>query len=103
MRGGVPVLRRSTANGRSRSFAQSVVAGGSPMRPPAYCVWPTWILPARKVPAGSTTAGAPNRRPELVSAPESDEHTTELQSLMRISYAVVSLKNKKTTTAHDDR
>src|SRR3546814_1810526 len=28
----------------------------------------------------------------------SDEHTSELQSLMRISYAVVCLKKKKTTT-----
>src|SRR3546814_2068088 len=27
----------------------------------------------------------------------SEEHTSELQSLMRISYAVVCLKNKKTT------
>src|SRR3546814_10333550 len=29
-------------------------------------------------------------------AVRSDEHTSELQSLMRISYAVFSLKNKKT-------
>src|SRR3546814_1108878 len=28
----------------------------------------------------------------------SEEHTSELQSLMRISYAVFCLKNKKTTT-----
>src|SRR3546814_2016597 len=28
--------------------------------------------------------------------PRSEEHTSELQSLMRISYAVVSLKKKKT-------
>src|SRR3546814_16278126 len=28
----------------------------------------------------------------------SEEHTSELQSLMRISYAVYCLKNKKTTT-----
>src|SRR3546814_7572516 len=28
----------------------------------------------------------------------SEEHTSELQSLMRISYAVFSLKQKKTTT-----
>src|SRR3546814_1235358 len=30
--------------------------------------------------------------------PRSEEHTSELQSLMRISYAVFCLKNKKTTT-----
>src|SRR3546814_10302631 len=34
----------------------------------------------------------------LVSAGRSEEHTSELQSLMRISYAVLCLK-KKTTTA----
>src|SRR3989304_252156 len=58
MRGGVPVFRRSTWNGRSRRRAASVVAGGSPMRPAAYWVGPAWILPARKVAAGSTTAPA---------------------------------------------
>src|SRR3546814_5986341 len=30
----------------------------------------------------------------------SEEHTSELQSLMRISYAVFCLKKKKTTTTH---
>jgi hypothetical protein len=62
MRGGVPVFRRPD----ERRFAQraaSAVAGGSPMRPAAYWVSPTWILPARKVPAVSTTAGASKRRP----------------------------------------
>src|SRR3546814_8462750 len=31
------------------------------------------------------------------SCPRSEEHTSELQSLMRISYAVFCLKNKKKT------
>src|SRR3546814_3394214 len=31
----------------------------------------------------------------------SEEHTSELQSLMRISYAVFCLKKKKKNTAHD--
>src|SRR3546814_2287171 len=30
----------------------------------------------------------------------SEEHTSELQSLMRISYAVFCLKKKRTTTTH---
>src|SRR3546814_9150985 len=48
---------------------------------------------------------APNRRPSLCStwrrrtrgsgADRSEEHTSELQSLMRISYAVFCLKKKK--------
>src|SRR3546814_9054397 len=35
------------------------------------------------------------RRCSTVSTPRSEEHTSELQSLMRISYAVFSLKKKK--------
>src|SRR3546814_5010576 len=35
------------------------------------------------------------------SARRSEEHTSELQSLMRISYAVFCLKKKKTITRHD--
>src|SRR3546814_7815832 len=35
------------------------------------------------------------------SAPRSEEHTSELQSLMRISYAVFCLKKKKTTIKHN--
>src|SRR3546814_1652171 len=45
--------------------------------------------------------------PELVAimppeplADRSEEHTSELQSLMRISYAVFCLKKKKITTTH---
>src|SRR3546814_8889473 len=35
---------------------------------------------------------------EAVVAPRSEEHTSELQSLMRISYAVFCLKKKTNTT-----
>src|SRR3546814_3378454 len=35
---------------------------------------------------------------ELVALTRSEEHTSELQSLMRISYAVFCLKKKKTRT-----
>src|SRR3546814_2194829 len=38
------------------------------------------------------------RRPH---AARSEEHTSELQSLMRISYAVFCLKKKKTTTTNN--
>src|SRR3546814_5201381 len=38
---------------------------------------------------------ARDRRPVIIE-PRSEEHTSELQSLMRISYAVFCLKNKKT-------
>src|SRR3546814_6267877 len=39
----------------------------------------------------------PRRRQALTQVPRSEEHTSELQSLMRISYAVFCLKKKKKT------
>src|SRR3546814_3880634 len=45
-----------------------------------------WAVPERRVPQ-------PRGRRE----PRSEEHTSELQSLMRISYAVFCLKKKKYT------
>src|SRR3546814_3365389 len=38
---------------------------------------------------------------EYRAAVRSEEHTSELQSLMRISYAVFCLKKKNTTTLHN--
>src|SRR3546814_9288704 len=38
-------------------------------------------------------------RQKLASKERSEEHTSELQSLMRISYAVFCLKKKKNTTS----
>src|SRR3546814_2386381 len=38
--------------------------------------------------------------PRLLTAIRSEEHTSELQSLMRISYAVFCLKKKRKTTHH---
>src|SRR3546814_3380091 len=40
---------------------------------------------------------APTARVRSVAAPRSEEHTSELQSLMRISYAVFCLKKKTPT------
>src|SRR3546814_9019437 len=40
------------------------------------------------------------RRTEEIRALRSEEHTSELQSLMRISYAVFCLKKKNTTARH---
>src|SRR3546814_2250092 len=55
---------------------------------------------ARPVPCGAGAAG--RLRDAAVGgepgALRSEEHTSELQSLMRISYAVFCLKQKKTTT-----
>src|SRR3546814_7349449 len=57
---------------------------------------PTCLLPAPPFPA---TAAMPVRR---CSARRSEEHTSELQSLMRISYAVFCLKNKNKQTHNND-
>src|SRR3546814_6937548 len=43
-----------------------------------------------------------NRPSWTLSTPRSEEHTSELQSLMRNSYAVFCLKKKKNTLAYED-
>src|SRR3546814_5907979 len=43
-------------------------------------------------------AGAPSPVRRGIAAPRSEEHTSELQSLMRISYAVFCLKKKNITS-----
>src|SRR3546814_10372543 len=40
------------------------------------------------------------RKPRLLRSERSEEHTSELQSLMRISYAVFCLKKKKKHPTH---
>src|SRR3546814_6896927 len=53
-------------------------------------------LPATGVPgAAPFTRGRLAQKPELGGDIRSEEHTSELQSLMRISYAVFCLKKKK--------
>src|SRR3546814_8848031 len=51
-------------------------------------------------PSSRTSAFGRRRAVGIVAGPlgRSEEHTSELQSLMRISYAVFCLKKKKTTT-----
>src|SRR3546814_7255033 len=47
------------------------------------------------IPEDTGGSGAPAQEEEVLE-PRSEEHTSELQSLMRISYAVFCLKKKKT-------
>src|SRR3546814_9720907 len=49
--------------------------------------------------AGSEACCSPPSHSRRSPGPRSEEHTSELQSLMRISYAVFCLKKKTTTTA----
>src|SRR3546814_9089786 len=60
-----------------------------PYRPPHRKRQQRWLGRAAAFPDHSL-----NRRPSV----RSEEHTSELQSLMRISYAVFSLKKKTHTT-----
>src|SRR3546814_10194264 len=57
-----------------------------------------WMLmsPQIKLPFQPT----PTPRERMPAARRSEEHTSELQSLMRSSYAVFCLKKKKTTKNH---
>src|SRR3546814_5503463 len=49
-------------------------------------------------PAGAASARQPAPHSPHGDSDRSEEHTSELQSLMRISYAVFCLKKKKQTT-----
>src|SRR3546814_1853558 len=49
------------------------------------------------VPASSVAASRSTASTRACGGPRSEEHTSELQSLMRISYAVFCLKKKKPT------
>src|SRR3546814_7065230 len=65
---------------------------GFPRPDPPHRHLPNW--PRRKVADGTTD----DARAAAVAAARSEEHTSELQSLMRISYAVFCLKKKNKTT-----
>ena len=53
--GGVPVFNLPWGNLSSFSLLDSLIAAGSPARPPEWLSNPTWILPSKKVPAVKTT------------------------------------------------
>src|SRR3546814_3601770 len=72
---------KACALSRGRRGAQSVSA-----QPPVAAPLP----PPRHLPAHSRA------RPSRPACRRSEEHTSELQSLMRISYAVFCLKKKNT-------
>src|SRR3546814_2014337 len=63
-----------------------------------------WIVPALVIVAAPFSTWMPDSLPSIVASAalsmtavssRSEEHTSELQSLMRISYAVFCLKKKK--------
>src|SRR3546814_10419262 len=63
---------------------------------------PDRYAPYGQRPMGIVTFTADGRMMAVLCDGRSEEHTSELQSLMRISYAVFCLKKKtKITTTHD--
>src|SRR3546814_1852649 len=56
---------------------------------------PPFLLPGPYLLAGDMAADSPGDDADARSRSRSEEHTSELQSLMRISYAVFCLKKKK--------
>src|SRR3546814_8442544 len=85
---------------RSPVFGLTAVLGAPPEPPPAR-PFAGGRLPSRVSLRSDTSARRPATR--VRSRRRSEEHTSELQSLMRISYAVFCLKKKQqipTRTQH---
>src|SRR3546814_10569450 len=82
-------------------WLQSVVYSG-PMPAPPHCATCESICMTSVDRCWPFTAGGsnqPSSRSEIIATVwRSEEHTSELQSLMRISYAVFCLKKKTRTT-----
>src|SRR3546814_10682061 len=92
--GGIAGLRRAAYSRRQRNPHGGSSSLGAAARPQGH------HLRSRRHP-GRQHARHPRRRGRLPgraqppAARRSEEHTSELQSLMRLSYAVFCLKNKK--------
>src|SRR3546814_7304144 len=74
---------------------------------PLPCLAP-YMVEAIGVPSGATSLHrfrwkATGEGKVPVEVPRSEEHTSELQSLMRISYAVFCLKKKKNRRYHHQK
>src|SRR3546814_1504763 len=82
---------------QGRAFSSPLFRGnrGGRGKPPRF----SWIFGACSCPLAQGPGRLGRKRPPLViarvSPRRSEEHTSELQSLMRISYAVFCLKKKK--------
>src|SRR3546814_4978386 len=77
----------------------AVVMDQAVVEPRAMVAAGALVTPRKTVPSGQLWGGRPARFMRALSEAEmadirSEEHTSELQSLMRISYAVFCLKKK---------
>src|SRR3546814_19246012 len=101
-------LFRSTNLGLGAAISECCVAGvivalsacggsAAPSSGAALKDWPTWQTGENPPPAPPEVEAVIDNVDALA---RSEEHTSELQSLMRISYAVFCLKKKKQTQKH---
>src|SRR3546814_4240003 len=67
---------------------------------PINAIYPEDDVPAGQEPFVALNAELAKDWPVITARKRSEEHTSELQSLMRISYAVFCLKKKKRTTSN---
>src|SRR3546814_8713188 len=81
---------------RSGLDPSATATGSFTAKVPTFCSTPAfnWLVTVEK----NCCCSAGARKP--VFALRSEEHTSELQSLMRISYAVFCLKKKKKQNTH---
>src|SRR3546814_9360351 len=93
--GGAGRAVRETAARRYADRDPRGAGGAEPglFRLSALIVQPVQAAAHRAARRAGAQSPAPGPRPRL--SPKSEEHTSELQSLMRISYAVFCLKKKK--------
>src|SRR3546814_2676190 len=94
---------KQPAKGLPRSSPSSKEGSLLPETPPSCPMAPLLALSWRQVLQPTVAFGlsaATSAWQSQAQSPRSEEHTSELQSLMRISYAVFCLKKKNTTTHH---
>src|SRR3546814_6483384 len=87
-------LFRSISRSRSRLASPSMVFGAAEVIGPIVSS-PDHDAPASRPEVGATRSSAASSWESGSSIGRSEEHTSELQSLMRISYAVFCLKKQK--------
>src|SRR3546814_4525019 len=87
------LFRSPSVSTRPPKVQSTIAAAHVPAAPAAAAAPP----PAVRAIARRSTVPPPTRarRSDAIRDPRSEEHTSELQSLMRISYAVFCLKKKK--------
>src|SRR3546814_10696907 len=90
-----------SARGHSREYVADVPYGTVASYLMTHCSVPMLVLPTTVRPAQTSLPTVHERlRLPVGGLGRSEEHTSELQSLMRISYAVFCLKQKKNKTHH---